>query len=365
MPPVGPLQMNENLRQAAQAHSDDLAQPGVDFGHTGSDGSDFGTRINRTGLGDECMPAGAGENIYGGSYNPVEVVRAWKSSRYGHCTNLMRSSWKYTGIGLAEAANTSRWTQLYADISASCLSTPPPPPPPPLGNNNDVCANATTISCGQAQSGSTTNATLDQGAIGTGYGVWYKFAGNGQRVTLSTQNTGTNFAARLTIYKGSCGQLQNMAYSGTGNIELSEVQQGATYYILLDGNAHARGNYELTMTCVSVNSAPTNDNCNAADDFYCGYSSGTTAYANLDNGCYGEGYGVWYSTTGTGYRMKISTVHAATEFDTRLSVVTGSCYGFSCVAQNDDKDYSAGIYQAEVEFQSEYGVKYYLSLIHI
>ena len=54
----GPLVYDDRLEAAARAHGADMARIGF-FSHTGSDGSDIGTRLHRAGYG-WCFAA---ENI--------------------------------------------------------------------------------------------------------------------------------------------------------------------------------------------------------------------------------------------------------------------------------------------------------------
>ena len=69
--------------------------------------------------------------------------------------------------------------------------------------------------------GSTVNATIDDdiatqqtsssstcGAIVTSPGVWYYTSGTGARLTVSTCHDDTDFETEITIYKGSCHDLQ-------------------------------------------------------------------------------------------------------------------------------------------------------------
>ena len=73
---------------------------------------------------------------------------------------------------------------------------------------NDLCANAVTVTCGNTYTGTNVNATTDSApvAVTTGQqimtnGVWYKFVGTNQSVTLSTCNS--SFDTRLHVYSGT------------------------------------------------------------------------------------------------------------------------------------------------------------------
>ncbi|CAB9529532.1 CHU large protein [Seminavis robusta] len=80
--------------------------------------------------------------------------------------------------------------------------------------------------------------------------------------------------------------------------------------------------------------------------------------------------GVWYTVTGTGSRMTISTCSEDTELDSKLSVFSGSsCGALSCVAGNDDGTNSTGRYcnvhryASSTYWVSELGQNYYI-LVH-
>ena len=72
------------LEEAAMAHALDMVDRGF-FGHDGSDGSDVGTRVTRTGYG-WCVVA---ENIAQGQGSIAEVMGAWARSA-PHRENMLR-----------------------------------------------------------------------------------------------------------------------------------------------------------------------------------------------------------------------------------------------------------------------------------
>ena len=108
--PVAPLTWDPRLAASAAAHSADQAQTGI-MSHTGSDGSDIGTRIQRQGYYPYIT---GGENV---AYNyPTldQVMAGWMSSP-GHCRNIMFGSFR--DVGMAVAYTTSGvpyWTQDFA-----------------------------------------------------------------------------------------------------------------------------------------------------------------------------------------------------------------------------------------------------------
>ncbi len=95
---VAPVSYHEQLTQAAQAHAADqfhrdcLSQ----LSHDGTDGSDPGDRIARTGLRVRTW----GENIACGQRTPAQVMTAWMNSS-GHRRNILNSSFTHIGISVS------------------------------------------------------------------------------------------------------------------------------------------------------------------------------------------------------------------------------------------------------------------------
>lgn len=106
--PTTPLQWNERLQIAAAAHSTDMKTRNF-FSHTGSDGSNAGTRITRAGY----VWGAWGENIAAGQTSVQAVVDGWMASP-GHCANLMKPSFRHVGVACVKGGtgNTYRsyWT---------------------------------------------------------------------------------------------------------------------------------------------------------------------------------------------------------------------------------------------------------------
>ncbi|WP_082353803.1 CAP domain-containing protein [Marinagarivorans algicola] len=110
-PATTPLRWNCLVEQAAQIHSDDMANNNF-FDHSGSDGSDTGDRLTRVGYNYR----GWGENIAAGQRNVTSVMQGWLDSP-GHCRNLMSASHQEFGLGYTLNNNTTYnhyWTQKFA-----------------------------------------------------------------------------------------------------------------------------------------------------------------------------------------------------------------------------------------------------------
>lgn len=164
-------------------------------------------------------------------------------------------------------------------------------------NSNDDCANAITLpSCSegtQTISGSTIGSTVDASyqncgaspavtAANTQSGVWYKYTGSNNQVTITSCNTSslTTFDTRITVYSGSCGTFTCVAGNddmtpscSLGSSSSSEVNfaanSGTDYYIFVHGyqtgtNLSATGNFTLTINCTPLCAPATaNDECSA------------------------------------------------------------------------------------------------------
>lgn len=250
--------------------------------------------------------------------------------------------------------------------------------PPP----NDVCANATPIACANGvvygfNSGATNVG--NPSSCGTAPGsaaVWYTFAGTGEFVTLSTCDS-SNYNTKLNVYRGSCGNFtcitgndNNSACTGATNSSEVKFQSvlDSTYYILVSGLGTASGNFGLSITCAATQAA--NDSCINALPITC--ATGTVSGSNIVATGNGDptsscgsvtpgAYGVWYTFTGTGDGVTLSTCAAGTNFDTKLNVYSGTCTSPVCVTGNDNNSAcTANTNSSALSFNSVLGTQYYV-----
>jgi uncharacterized protein YkwD len=104
-----PLTYSPQLGLAAQIHSQDQANMGT-LTHTGSDGSNPGARITRTGYSWRTWA----ENAAAGYRTADEVMSGWMNSP-GHRANLLNPNMTEIGLGLAyTAGGYPYWTQDFA-----------------------------------------------------------------------------------------------------------------------------------------------------------------------------------------------------------------------------------------------------------
>jgi|APTNR8051073442_1049403.scaffolds.fasta_scaffold00229_53 hypothetical protein len=237
---------------------------------------------------------------------------------------------------------------------------------------NDLCDNAVTVTCGQTVTGNTNNSTIDTppacGLNFPRYGVWYRFVGTGQTVTLSTCNATTNYDSQIGVFSGSCSALtcvagnDNDAACAAGSRKSTVTfnsTAGTTYYIWVTGAVSARGNFSLSISC-SGSVGVANDACASAISMNCNSTvTGSTTGATADavgtcTTALGTAPGVWYTFTGNGGSVTASL--CGSSYDTKIGVFSGSCGALTCVAGNDD----FCSLQSQVTFQSTAGTTYYV-----
>ena len=151
---------------------------------------------------------------------------------------------------------------------------------------NDECSNAIPLECGDVVTGTTINATPDPAPFCStavdAPGVWYTVVGNGDMITASLCNPGTNYDTRINVYDGSCGFLNCIggdddACGFAGPSEFSWMSEPCvTYYILVQGFNNMTGDFELSVDCASP---PTDLVADAGpDQAYC-YDNGANFVA--------------------------------------------------------------------------------------
>ncbi|RQW97576.1 CAP domain-containing protein [Micromonospora inaquosa] len=101
------LSIDDKLMTAAQRHSQDQADH-QNMSHTGSDGSNAGTRLDRVGYAWRTY----GENVAWNQKTPAAVMDAWMNSS-GHRANILNCAFTEIGVGIA-SSNGPYWTQVFA-----------------------------------------------------------------------------------------------------------------------------------------------------------------------------------------------------------------------------------------------------------
>lgn len=102
---LAPLRLNRRLSAAASAHAGDMDARNY-FSHDSLDGGSFVDRIRRAGYLSGARSWTVGENLAWGSRGraaPQMVTRSWMNSP-GHRANILNSSFREIGIGVAHGA---------------------------------------------------------------------------------------------------------------------------------------------------------------------------------------------------------------------------------------------------------------------
>jgi hypothetical protein len=225
-----------------------------------------------------------------------------------------------------------------------------------------------TVTIGSNENGATVGGICDREDYNPedyhGLGVWYSFTGTGRRVKMSTctDKTDAGFDTYIAVYSspgGNCNatdwtcvqENDNDAFRcssnpGSSTLFMNSVA-GQKYYVVVIGSNNAIGNFGLLLTDES-------NGCNSAQNIFV---DGTVTVGSNENGtsvggiCDREDYtpedyhglGIWYSFTGTGRQVKISTCTDETDagFDTYIAVYSStdstSCDAsdWSCIIEND------------------------------
>lgn len=123
-----------------------------------------------------------------------------------------------------------------------------------------------------------------------------------------------------------------------------------------------------TLAVFSLNFAyaqPANDGCAGAIAIACGQTlTGSNATATNDAvpacGLSAPRKGVWYTITGTGGQITLSTCSSTTNFDTQIAVYTGACTALTCVVANDNDAACSNFFNrlSTVSFPSTFGTVY-------
>lgn len=98
---VAPVTWNAALATAAARHSLDMASNNF-FSHTGSNGSNLGTRATAAGYAGR----GLGENIAAGQADVRAVMDGWLKSA-GHCNNIMNPGFNHVALACVSRSGTT------------------------------------------------------------------------------------------------------------------------------------------------------------------------------------------------------------------------------------------------------------------
>ena len=114
-----PLKLNDKLSNAAEDHSNDMAQDNF-FSHTGVDGSTVSDRVKNNGY----EYSRVGENIAAGQTSAAEVVEGWMNSP-GHRANILNPNYAEIGVGyeyLENDTGSSNYNQYWTQVFGTSMN---------------------------------------------------------------------------------------------------------------------------------------------------------------------------------------------------------------------------------------------------
>jgi len=192
--------------------------------------------------------------------------------------------------------------------------------------------------------------SCEVGGVGVSNTVWYSFraCGNG---TLSLDTNGSGYDTVLALFSGTCGSAVQVACdddSGTGsNSQLVNVPVtgGTQYFIKISDYGGPNGGTLIWHFTYNA-AVPANDNCAAAtllpagsfQDTYCTITSSLQASEPIEAcGVAPRDHSVWYRFVPAA-SGPITADTFGSDFDTVLSLFSGSCASPVAMLCNDDTE---------------------------
>ncbi len=191
--------------------------------------------------------------------------------------------------------------------------------------------------------------SCEVGGVGVSNSVWYRFTACGDG-TISLDTNGSNYDTVLSIFTGSCGAAVQLACdddSGTGsNSQLTNVPvtRGTQYLIKIADYGGPNGG-TLVFHLSYAAAAPASDLCSSATLISSSPFNSTTLCTLGATDTVGEpaetcgappnGHSVWFRFNPTSGRVANLDTFGS-NFDTVLSVFSGSCAADVPIACNDD-----------------------------
>ncbi len=203
--------------------------------------------------------------------------------------------------------------------------------------------------------------------------VWYKFTATSKAVKVKLNDVkaivGQSKDMYHQLYDGDCFALSAIHCSDEDSSTIGGLVVGKTYFIRVwTYNEEAADSFKICLTAMPT---PANDFCGSAQAMTCGTTYfGNTEAATIDEfniTCGPSGVpaspGVWYTFTGTGDSVSVTTCADTTNFNTVLHVFEGPCSNLQCLTGNDtDTDCPVDDKNATASFVSQLGKVYYILL---
>ena len=180
----------------------------------------------------------------------VSGTSSWNTSTTGNLSGLTAN----TTYQFRAYATTASGTTYGSILTFTTLVVPGNVPV------NDLCANATALSCGTSNLQGTTVGTTAKtipGNTASNYGVWYFFDGDGLPTTI-TVVPASNFDPRIVIFSGSCNNLTyvgDVDGRGAGGTETHTftATYGTRYYVYIayygtSGSSTQTGTFSISKS---------------------------------------------------------------------------------------------------------------------
>jgi hypothetical protein len=324
-----------------------------------------------------------GSAIYSGSCNSLVSAGC---DFFSDGNNIIEYSINYGGLTPGDEYYIRLWFPTIGNSGTFDLCVFETTPP-----SNDACADAeevehVAIADCSYQNFRSTYATNNGGPTGCtttaqNDDVWFVFEAEATSMFVQVANmVGTPFvvsAVGVALYTDDCTSGTNIGcdfstLNGAGGTDISDMFTGLTigdeYYIRIWSTSSSTSMSSFDLCVLYPPPPPPNNDCLNALAISCGdVISGSTTWATQSVtpfcGTSNTTSGIWYTLTGTGGEATITTCSPNTNYDTKLSVYTGSCGSFICVAGNDDATCVNSFLQSTVRFCSEVGTDYYI-LVH-
>jgi len=175
----------------------------------------------------------------------------------------------------------------------------------------------------------------------------------------------TNYLLNVGWTSGGGEIVNNLSTGNVTSYSLSSLPEETTIFVRVTPFGPQGSASECPITSFTTKEGLVGDACTDASGISCGTTVfGSTLEAMDDDvsncGTTNTTAGVWYTFTGDGSNVTVSTCGAA-NYDTKLSVYKGSCAQLICVGGNDD--WIGCNYGSQVSFVSIDGTEYFI-LVH-
>ncbi|MFT4770730.1 MAG: hypothetical protein ACI9D1_000752, partial [Cryomorphaceae bacterium] len=288
-------------------------------------GDDCGNLVEVAGCSD--FPESFTGNYEAGTY--YFIVRPWSSSTFNNAY----------------------------DVSLTCVDGAP---------DNDEPCGAIPLVCNEEGLNGTflgATSTIDDACFGTGTGdVWYSFVSDGATAYSIEETSFSNVVVGLYTASECDGELTEVVACQDFPESFNGVYDAGNYFVRIRP-ANSEQTFAIELNCATP--PENNEACDAIEiDCNTGNISGTNLGATENEECGGAtgGAGVWYvfnsDIDGT---IRLNTCQdnsPLTDFDTDISIFTGTCESLTCFAYLDG-DFDCG-FASDITFEVLNGTTYYV-----